>query len=69
MSKKAAVTVTAGAAASDAALAGGADGVRPLTAVIVGGGLGGLAACVALRRIGIDAQVYERALALKANAG
>jgi cation diffusion facilitator CzcD-associated flavoprotein CzcO len=32
------------------------DGVtRPLTAVIVGGGPGGIAACVALRRVGIDA--------------
>jgi len=68
-SPKAAVTVTAGAAAGDAALAGDGDGARPLTAVIVGGGLGGLAACVALRRIGIDAHVYERALALNANAG
>ena len=42
---------------------------RPLTAIIVGGGIGGLAACVALRRVGVDARVFERATALDANAG
>ena len=42
---------------------------RQLSAVIVGGGIGGLAMCIALRRVGIDAHVYERATALKANAG
>jgi salicylate hydroxylase len=42
---------------------------EPLSAVIVGGGIGGLAAAIALRRIGVDAQVYERATALRSNAG
>ena len=42
---------------------------RPLSAVIVGGGIGGLAAAVALRRVGIDAHVYERALELRSNVG
>jgi 2-polyprenyl-6-methoxyphenol hydroxylase-like FAD-dependent oxidoreductase len=32
-----------------------------LRALIVGGGIGGLAAAVALRRVGIDAAVYEKA--------
>jgi 2-polyprenyl-6-methoxyphenol hydroxylase-like FAD-dependent oxidoreductase len=32
--------------------------------VIVGGGIGGLSAAIALRRIGVDAQVYERALVI-----
>ena len=40
-----------------------------LSAVIVGGGIGGLAAAVALRRIGVDAHVYERASAMRGNAG
>jgi len=30
--------------------------LAPLTAVIVGGGLGGLAACVALRRVGMGSR-------------
>jgi len=47
----------------------GTSSTRPLTAVVVGGGIGGLAACVALRRVGVDAHVYERATALRANAG
>jgi salicylate hydroxylase len=33
---------------------------RPLRVVIIGGGIGGLAAAVALRQRGIDVQVYER---------
>ena len=45
------------------------DKSEPLSAVIVGGGIGGLAAAIALRRIGVDAQVYERATALRSNAG
>ena len=32
-----------------------------LKAGIIGGGLGGLTAANALRKVGIDAQVYERA--------
>ena len=40
-----------------------------LRAAIVGGGLGGLAACNALRKIGIDAQIYERAKQLSPQAG
>ena len=33
----------------------------PNRAIIVGAGVGGLSAAVALRRIGVDAVVYERA--------
>jgi len=33
--------------------------------LIIGGGIGGLAAAIALRRQGIDAQVYERATSLR----
>ena len=40
-----------------------------LSAVVVGGGIGGLAAAVALRRIGVDAHVYERASTMRVNAG
>ena len=40
-----------------------------LSAVVVGAGIGGLAAAVALRRIGVDAHVYERASAMRGNAG
>jgi len=36
------------------------DGRRPLRVVIIGGGIGGLAAAVALRQRGVDVQVYER---------
>lgn len=36
-------------------------GRGPVTAVVVGGGIGGLAAAVALRRVGIPALVLERA--------
>jgi 2-polyprenyl-6-methoxyphenol hydroxylase-like FAD-dependent oxidoreductase len=35
------------------------------TALIIGGGIGGLAAAIALRRVGIEAVVYERAPELK----
>lgn len=41
----------------------------PLRVIIAGAGIGGLATCLALRRVGIDAHVYERALSLKADAG
>ena len=41
----------------------------PLRVIIVGAGIGGLATCLALRRVGVDAHVYERALSLKADAG
>ena len=37
--------------------------------VIAGAGIGGLATCLALRRVGVDAHVYERALVMKADAG
>ena len=40
-----------------------------LSAVVVGAGIGGLAAAVALRRIGVDAHVYERASTMRGNAG
>jgi len=61
--------LASGATAVTNAEDGGGGAARPLTAVIIGGGPGGLAACVALRRIGIDAHVYERATALDPNAG
>jgi len=38
-------------------------------AVIVGGGLGGLAATIQLRKVGIDAQVYERSTRLSGGEG
>ena len=41
----------------------------PLRVIIAGAGIGGLATCLALRRVGVDAHVYERALSLKADAG
>jgi 6-hydroxynicotinate 3-monooxygenase len=34
---------------------------RPLTVAIIGAGMGGLATAAALRRVGIDVQVYEQA--------
>jgi len=34
---------------------------RPLSVAIVGAGMGGLATAAALRRVGIDAMVYEQA--------
>jgi salicylate hydroxylase/6-hydroxynicotinate 3-monooxygenase len=34
---------------------------RPLSIAIVGAGMGGLATAAALRRVGIDATVYEQA--------
>jgi salicylate hydroxylase len=36
----------------------------PLSVAVIGGGIGGLAAALALRRAGLDAQVYEQAPAL-----
>ena len=41
----------------------------PLRVIIAGAGIGGLATCLALRRVGVDAHVYERAVTLKADAG
>lgn len=41
----------------------------PMRAAIIGGGLGGLTCCNALRKIGIDAHVYERAEKLSPQAG
>ena len=40
-----------------------------LKAAIVGGGLGGLTACNALRKVGVDAHVFERAQKLSPQAG
>src|SRR5262245_65808103 len=40
---------------------GGAMAGRPKRIVIIGGGIGGLAAAVALRQRGFEVQVYERA--------
>ena len=42
---------------------------KPIRAAVIGGGLGGLTCCNALRRVGIDAQVYERAEKLSPQAG
>jgi 2-polyprenyl-6-methoxyphenol hydroxylase-like FAD-dependent oxidoreductase len=36
----------------------------PLRAIVIGGGIGGLAAGIALRRAGVDAHVYERTAVL-----
>jgi 2-polyprenyl-6-methoxyphenol hydroxylase-like FAD-dependent oxidoreductase len=38
-------------------------------ALIVGGGLGGLAAAIQLRKFGIDAQVYEQNLKISGGQG
>ncbi|CAM6045219.1 unnamed protein product [Sphagnum compactum] len=65
-------SVPAAAAAAAAAAAGEMDTIRkPVVdkAVIVGGGLGGLAAAVQLRKVGIDAQVYERSTRLSGGEG
>mmetsp|Transcript_32090 Transcript_32090/g.74795 ORF Transcript_32090/g.74795 Transcript_32090/m.74795 type:complete len:425 (-) Transcript_32090:437-1711(-) len=43
--------------------------VFSLRAAIIGGGLGGLACCNALQKVGIDAQVFERAQKLSPQAG
>ena len=40
-----------------------------LRAAVIGGGLGGLTCCNALRKVGIDAQVFERAKVLSPQAG
>lgn len=34
---------------------------EPLQAIVIGGGIGGITAAIALRQAGIDATVYERA--------
>ncbi|KAH8974210.1 hypothetical protein BDL97_01G090000 [Sphagnum fallax] len=60
------------AVAAAAAAAGEMDAIRkPVVdkAVIVGGGLGGLAATIQLRKVGIDAQVYERSTRLSGGEG
>eukprot|EP00965_Chrysotila_dentata_P022481 744387-Pleurochrysis_carterae.AAC.1 len=41
----------------------------PVRAAIVGGGLAGLAAAIALRTVGVDAHVYERTTELRGTAG
>ena len=41
----------------------------PLRAAVIGGGLGGLTCCNALRKIGVDAHVFERAEKLSPQAG
>ncbi|ARZ72126.1 FAD-dependent monooxygenase [Streptomyces sp. HU2014] len=38
----------------------------PLKAIVVGAGIGGLAAAIALRKVGVDVEVYERAGELRA---
>ena len=40
-----------------------------LRAGVIGGGLGGLACCNALRKVGIEAEVFERAPKLSPQAG
>lgn len=39
---------------------------RPVQAIVIGAGIGGLACAIALRRVGIDVTVYERATELRA---
>ncbi|MFB0629076.1 FAD-dependent monooxygenase [Streptomyces sp. AB3(2024)] len=39
---------------------------RPVKAIVIGAGIGGLACAVTLRRVGIDVEVYERATELRA---
>ncbi|MFJ4693896.1 FAD-dependent monooxygenase [Streptomyces sp. NPDC088766] len=39
---------------------------RPTKALVIGAGIGGLTCAVALRRVGIDVEVYERATELRA---
>ncbi|MER5436372.1 FAD-dependent monooxygenase [Streptomyces sp. NPDC002588] len=39
---------------------------RPAKALVIGAGIGGLTCAVALRRVGIDVEVYERATELRA---
>ena len=36
-----------------------------MTILVIGGGIAGLATAIALRRQGVDAQVYERVAALR----
>eukprot|EP00850_Spirogloea_muscicola_P010569 SM000062S19955 [mRNA] locus=s62:580934:583536:+ [translate_table: standard] len=50
---------------------GGGDGGAPLVdrVAVVGGGLGGLAAAIALRKRGIDAHVYERNASISGGEG
>lgn len=40
--------------------------VRPVRALVIGAGIGGLTCAIALRRVGIDVKVYERATELRA---
>ena len=42
---------------------------KPMKAAIIGGGLGGLTCCNALRKSGVDAHVFERAEKLSPQAG
>ncbi|CAI5973720.1 unnamed protein product [Closterium sp. NIES-65] len=55
----ASASAPAAAAAAAAAAASSSQGPAVSEAVIVGGGLAGLATAIGLRNIGIDAQVYE----------
>lgn len=41
----------------------------PVSVAVIGGGLGGLTAAIALRRVGVDAHVYERAKEMKFTVG
>lgn len=41
-------------------------GRQPAKALVIGAGIGGLACAVALRRVGVDVEVYERATELRA---
>ncbi|CAK9226843.1 unnamed protein product [Sphagnum jensenii] len=65
--------VRSGFAVAAAAVAPGLTGkmMKPVVdkAVIVGGGLGGLAAAIQLRKIGIDVQVYERNMRMSGGEG
>ncbi|WP_051852385.1 FAD-dependent monooxygenase [Streptomyces aureocirculatus] len=50
---------------SGANRANGTSGARGRTAIVVGAGIGGLAAAVTLRRVGVEVTVHERAAALR----
>ncbi|MYS18009.1 NAD(P)-binding protein, partial [Streptomyces sp. SID4982] len=39
---------------------------HPAKALVIGAGIGGLTCAVALRRVGLDVEVYERATELRA---
>eukprot|EP00850_Spirogloea_muscicola_P025422 SM003043S11861 [mRNA] locus=s3043:167:1590:+ [translate_table: standard] len=65
------ISATGGTANGQATGGGGGNGGAPLVdrVAVVGGGLGGLAATLALRKRGIDAHVYERNASISGGEG